>query len=101
MGYTAYASKNFWKHSNCKIMNLVTLIIERLKSESPKIFRVLSILSGVLAAIISLLFWVDNELQFVWLTDAIANLLNDTLFTCIGIFTTSNLTTTDKKLQDK
>lgn len=82
-------------------MNLITLIIERLKSESPKIFRVLSILSGVLAAIISLLFWVDNELQFVWLTDAIANLLNDTLFTSIGIFTTSNLTTTDKKLQDK
>lgn len=80
-------------------MNLLTLILERLRSESPKIFRILSLVSGVLAGVITLIFWADKYLEFIWLNDAIAGLLNDTLFTSLGIFTTSNLTTTDKHLQ--
>lgn len=82
-------------------MNLITIILQRLRSENPQIFKFLSLLSGILAAIISLIFWADDKLNFVWLSDAIAGLMNDTLFTCIGIFSTSNLTTTDKNLSNK
>jgi hypothetical protein len=82
-------------------MNLITIILQRLRSENPQIFKFLSLLSGILAAIISLIFWADNQLHFNWLSDAISGLMNDTLFTCIGIFSTSNLTTTDKNLSNK
>ncbi len=82
-------------------MNTLNLILARIKSESPRLFRWLSTLSMCVAAIIALIFWMDGQLNFIWLNDAIAKLLNDTLFTCMGIFTTSNLTTTDKKLQDQ
>lgn len=80
-------------------MNFVTIIFKRLQSENPQLFKILSYLSLVIGFICGGLWYLDTGLEFSWMTDKLCSFLKDTALVCIGIFTTSNLTTTDKDLQ--
>lgn len=82
-------------------MNFVTIIFKRIQSENPQLFKILSYLSLIIGAVCGLLWYADRGFEFAWMTDKLCGFLKDTALVCIGIFTTSNLTTTDKELQNK
>lgn len=82
-------------------MNIITIIFQRLKSENPQLFKILSYLSLVIGFICGGLWYLDTGLDFDWMTDKLSEFLKNTALVCIGVFTTSNLTTNNKDLQNE
>lgn len=82
-------------------MQFIQLLIERFVSPNPKLFKILALISGLSAGIIQLIFWLDHYLIFAWLSEAWQGILNDTEFTCFGVFTASQLTTNKRYLQSE
>lgn len=80
-------------------MQFIQLLIERFISPNPKLFKILAIVSGLLAGLMQLIFWTDHYFSFPWMTDAWRGLFNDIEFTSFGIFTASQLTTNKRYLQ--
>lgn len=80
-------------------MQFIQLLIERFISPNPKLFKILGLMSGLLAGIVQMIFWLDHYFIFQWLNTAFEGVLNDIEFTSLGIFTTSQLTTKKRSLQ--
>ena len=80
-------------------MQFLLLLIERFRSENPKLFKIFAWVSGLTAIIIQCIFWTDSYFLFPWLTESWQGILNDIEFTAAGIYGTSQLTTKKKHLQ--
>ncbi len=82
-------------------MSFVQIMLNRVFSKNPKLFSILSWIAGLIALIGQIALIVDNRIEEVYFTEGLRGLLNDTVLTCIGIFTTANLTTSNKNLQQE